>query len=438
MAYILLPQRWKRQPHGPIELDETHWLVQKGIALYAPMGVFPGVVLGTMAVPTADGSTKVPGPTVPGGGVVSSFSGSGMSFALTVPRPWSCAAWGNNNQTEASQYAVRQNSSGNEGMRWAGATAGDPITARTSTSQAVTTSGYTVGNWAHGVAVFAASNSRVAYINGGSSGSQTTTSVQTFTSLDIAPDFTGSLAHVLVLPYALTADDVARLYAEQKENPHIIVKPWVRRTYFDVPGGAAETTGTLSATESGADTLAIAGDVFVKGALSASESGSDALAIAGDVLVEGALAATESGADACAIAGEGAALEATGALAASESGADTAAIAGKVYVSGTLSATEGALDAFAVSGNILIQGALDATESGADTAAFTAPATDSAKLDLILDILQNKQVLDPATGLFTLYADDNVTVLYTAAAWEDAAGTIPYSGGCVRRIDAMT
>lgn len=196
--------------------------------------------------------------------------------------------------------------------------------------------------------------------------------------------------------------------------------------------------GALSASESGADTLAIAGDVLVNGALSASESGVDALTIAGDVLVEGALAATESGSDTCDIAGEGTALETTGALSASESGSDTAALAGKVHVAGTLSATEGALDAFAVSGDILVQGALSATESGADTAEFTAPASDSAKLDLILDILQNKQVLDPATGLYTLYADDGVTVLYTAAAWEDAAGTIPYSGGCLRRIDAMT
>jgi hypothetical protein len=63
--------------------------------------------------------------------------------------------------------------------------------------------------------------------------------------------------------------------------------------------------------------------------------------------------------------------------------------------------------------------------------------SDSDKLDLILDILQNKQVLDPASGMYTLYADDGVTVLYTAQAWEDAAGTVPYNGGCVRRIDAM-
>jgi hypothetical protein len=68
----------------------------------------------------------------------------------------------------------------------------------------------------------------------------------------------------------------------------------------------------------------------------------------------------------------------------------------------------------------------------------TGTLTDSQKIDLILDILQNKQVLDPITSMYYLYADDGVTVLYSAPAWEDAAGTIPYSGGCVRRLDAMT
>lgn len=63
--------------------------------------------------------------------------------------------------------------------------------------------------------------------------------------------------------------------------------------------------------------------------------------------------------------------------------------------------------------------------------------TDSQKIDLILDILSNRQELDSATGTYTLYADDGVTVLYTAAAWEDAAGAIPYRGRELRRLDAL-
>jgi hypothetical protein len=63
---------------------------------------------------------------------------------------------------------------------------------------------------------------------------------------------------------------------------------------------------------------------------------------------------------------------------------------------------------------------------------------DAYKLDLILDILSNRQELDPVTGIYTLYADDGVTVLKTALAWEDAAGTIPYRGRALQRLDAMT
>lgn len=72
---------------------------------------------------------------------------------------------------------------------------------------------------------------------------------------------------------------------------------------------------------------------------------------------------------------------------------------------------------------------------GTVTASFTGTLTDSEKLDLILDILSNRQEL--TTGLYTLYADDGTTVLYTAAAWEDAAATVPYRGQGLARLDAM-
>jgi len=71
------------------------------------------------------------------------------------------------------------------------------------------------------------------------------------------------------------------------------------------------------------------------------------------------------------------------------------------------------------------------------TISTSATLTDSQKIDLILDILSNKQTLDDATGIYTLYADDGATVLYTASAWEDAAGTIPYRGRQLQRLDAM-
>jgi len=58
-------------------------------------------------------------------------------------------------------------------------------------------------------------------------------------------------------------------------------------------------------------------------------------------------------------------------------------------------------------------------------------------LDLIYKILANRQELNPTTGKFTLYDDDGVSILYQANAWADAAGTIPYTGGTLARIDAL-
>jgi predicted deacylase len=71
------------------------------------------------------------------------------------------------------------------------------------------------------------------------------------------------------------------------------------------------------------------------------------------------------------------------------------------------------------------------------TITSTASLSDSEKIDLILDILSNRQLLDATSGLYTLYADDGVTVLKTALAWEDTAGTIPYRGQGLKRLDAM-
>lgn len=58
-------------------------------------------------------------------------------------------------------------------------------------------------------------------------------------------------------------------------------------------------------------------------------------------------------------------------------------------------------------------------------------------LELILKILSNRQELNAGTGTFTIYDDDSVSVLFTASAWADAAGTVPYSGGTLGRIDAL-
>ena len=53
-------------------------------------------------------------------------------------------------------------------------------------------------------------------------------------------------------------------------------------------------------------------------------------------------------------------------------------------------------------------------------------------------ILQRKRVLDPATGIFTIYDDDGVTPLFTAQTYKDAAGTQPFDGeGRILRTEAL-
>lgn len=53
---------------------------------------------------------------------------------------------------------------------------------------------------------------------------------------------------------------------------------------------------------------------------------------------------------------------------------------------------------------------------------------------LIVRLLRNKQITDPATGEVRVYADDDTTVLLAADLWKDSDGTTPYSGtGADRR-----
>jgi hypothetical protein len=115
-----------------------------------------------------------------------------------------------------------------------------------------------------------------------------------------------------------------------------------------VPAAGGAITGTLAASESGADTAAIAGAVRVAGALAAGESGADSAAVAGVVIVSGALAASETGQDTASISGGGTPGPVTGTLSASESGADTAEVAGAVLVSGSMAASETGQDTAAI------------------------------------------------------------------------------------------
>ena len=85
-------------------------------------------------------------------------------------------------------------------------------------------------------------------------------------------------------------------------------------------------------------------------------------------------------------------------------------------------------------------------ELAADLTPFTdlSPQTlaaavwSSAQGSFLYAVAHNRVVTDPSAGTFTVYADDDVTVLYVADLWQDAAGTTPYAGSGAERRDRIT
>jgi hypothetical protein len=59
------------------------------------------------------------------------------------------------------------------------------------------------------------------------------------------------------------------------------------------------------------------------------------------------------------------------------------------------------------------------------------------KVSLIEKILRNKTVTDPLSGIMTVFDDDGSTVLLTANIWQNASGTVPYSGSGVDKRDRL-
>ena len=98
--------------------------------------------------------------------------------------PFTLACWFQSNSDSATQALMSVYATGSAAQRWdlfaAGATAGDPVAASTVASlgsQAVSSTGYTVGRWHHGCAVFASATDRRAFIDGGSKGTNSTSRI---------------------------------------------------------------------------------------------------------------------------------------------------------------------------------------------------------------------------------------------------------------------
>jgi hypothetical protein len=82
------------------------------------------------------------------------------------------------------------------------------------------------------------------------------------------------------------------------------------------------------------------------------------------------------------------------------------------------------------------------TGGGTDVLTSTDLANITAIVDARVDELQkiwlNKMTTDPATGLLTIYDNDNTTPLWQGPIYEDVPGTQPYRGRGAERRDKLT
>ena len=93
---------------------------------------------------------------------------------------------------------------------------------------------------------------------------------------------------------------------------------------------------------------------------------------------------------------------------------------------------------------IAANGALDLTFTAEDVAVAVwaagvahVPGTIGHAVNLIRQLLVNKTITDPTTGVQTFYDDDDVTELLSAALWQDSAGTVAYSGAGAERRERL-
>jgi hypothetical protein len=135
------------------------------------------------------------------------------------------ACWFNASQTTTSDYLVSVSSStlGYFALAIFGANAGDPVGAfdyvTGGPNFAYTTAGYTANTWNHAAGVWTGLNSRTAYINGGNSGTNSSTqSATTLTRSQIGANasaatnrMNGLIAEVGLWNAALTAAEIASL-----------------------------------------------------------------------------------------------------------------------------------------------------------------------------------------------------------------------------------
>src|SRR3990167_2202236 len=139
------------------------------------------------------------------------------------PFTMSCKFFSSDLATEQTLMNIGTAGSGSNNHRLsaAGAAAGDPLsaTSRTSSSSnAITTTGYTANTWHHACAVFSSASSRAVFIDGGSKGENGTSGTPTGfneTTIGNRSDggnpLSGAVAEAAIWNIALTDDEVLML-----------------------------------------------------------------------------------------------------------------------------------------------------------------------------------------------------------------------------------
>lgn len=177
-------------------------------------------------------------------------------------------------------------------------------------------------------------------------------------------------------------------------------------------------TGSLSVTETGADTFSATGDVIVEGSLTVTETGVDTFSASGTVADQtstGSLAAAETGNDTFTGTGD---VIVEGSLAATETGTDSFSGTGDVIVSGSLTATETETDTFASTGKIVVSGSFASTETGTDT--FVGTGT-------VLSAVVSGSLIVSETGSDTFASSGHIIVTGSLSATE-ASDSLAASG----------
>lgn len=173
-----------------------------------------------------------------------------LEEAVVTDYPLTLSCWFNSDSDSAAQYPmwIGDKDSSTEFLaciQLAGHQAGDYIAAvvsHGSIHRAISTKGYTAGQWHHACAVFESSSSRTIYIDGGNEGTNTTSVIPVGAdrtalgkSGDASPvEFDGKLALAMIHRRGLSAEEARELC----EDPWGLITPRTRKIYSFAPAAS--------------------------------------------------------------------------------------------------------------------------------------------------------------------------------------------------------